>query len=88
MQVRVGPNTTILGVGRNAPYVYSWGVGVQSQIFAQNNFFLTASARRSDVLRLERLHPEHGQHRRRLRERVGAGRRADGAEREPRRATV
>jgi pectate lyase len=24
--------------------VYSWGVGLQSQIFAQNNFFLTASS--------------------------------------------
>ena len=31
-----------LYVVQDPTYVYSWGVGVRSQIFAQNNFFLTA----------------------------------------------
>jgi pectate lyase len=39
-QVHVFDN---LYVVKDPTYVYSWGVGVRSQIFAQNNFFLTAS---------------------------------------------
>jgi len=40
-QVHVFNNLYVI---QDPTYVYSWGVGVQSQIFAQNNFFLTASS--------------------------------------------